>query len=454
MSAKEAKAKKLKAERKPKPPKPKKEPKAPKPKVERKSKKDEERLTEKMAEGQQLLVEGPALEKIEMPETLLREIEKVGDRHQFSEALAAKLLAVVREKYEEAQVEPGEAVGIIAAQSLGEPGTQLTLRTKHFAGAAEVSVGSGIQRVEEIVDGRSKAKYATMTIYLAPEIAKDFEKVDALARSMIDVRIDDVVRVEEDLDKKRVVVHLVPEEIKARNVDADALEKRIEKAIKLKPHTSKNLVEFHFKSETLLDIRRAFNKLRNTRIQGIRGIEKTIVSKDEKAGEFVIKTSGSNLKAVLKLPEINPTITSTNDIKEISKVLGIEAGKAAIVKELHKTLADNNIAVDLRHILLLADLMTWDGDIKGIVRTGITRSKSSPFARAAFEETTKHLLDAAFKGEREELQGVVENIIVGQPIKVGTGTVHLVMSNTLPAAPPKKDKEDKEKPAKEATEEK
>ena len=81
----------------------------------------------------------------------------------------------------------------------------------------------------------------------------------------------------------------------------------------------------------------------------------------------------------------------------------------------------------MRHIILLADLMSYDGAIRGIVRTGITREKSSPFARAAFEETTKHLLDAAFHGEKENLQGVVENIIVGQPIKVGTGLVDLVM---------------------------
>jgi DNA-directed RNA polymerase subunit A" len=71
--------------------------------------------------------------------------------------------------------------------------------------------------------------------------------------------------------------------------------------------------------------------------------------------------------------------------------------------------------------------MTFSGDIKGIVRTGITKGKSSTFARAAFEETTKHLLDAAFKGEKETLNGVVENMIVGQPIKVGTGIVELLM---------------------------
>ena len=141
----------------------------------------------------------------------------------------------------------------------------------------------------------------------------------------------------------------------------------------------------------------------------------------------MIKTRGTNLKAMVKLPEVDGGRTTTNDIKEISAVLGIESGRMAIVNELEGVLKENGISVDVRHVMLLADLMTWDGEIRGIVRTGITRGKSSPFARASFEETVKHLLEASFSGEIENLEGVVENIIVGQPIKVGTGRVSLVM---------------------------
>jgi DNA-directed RNA polymerase subunit A" len=124
----------------------------------------------------------------------------------------------------------------------------------------------------------------------------------------------------------------------------------------------------------------------------------------EENGENVVKTSGSNMKSILKMKEVDGVRTITNDVKEISKVLGIEAGRNAIINELHKVLKENGINVDLRHILLLSDIMTFDGEIRGIVRTGITRKKSSPFARASFEETTKHLLDAAFSGEKEKLQ--------------------------------------------------
>ncbi|HLC36215.1 MAG TPA: DNA-directed RNA polymerase subunit A'' [archaeon] len=349
-------------------------------------------------------------------------------KHNLSEAKQNELIESLKEKYESIKVEPGEAVGIIAAQSLGEPGTQLTLRTKHYAGAAEVSVGSGIQRVEEIVDGRSKAKYPSMTIYLNEPFKANADDADLFARSLIDVRMSDVLKIDEDFTKLTGKIIVLEEECDARNVNVKELIEKIEKTVKLDLRKRTN--ELHFsieKKDGFIKTRKQLLKLMNSRVQGVRGVEKTIVSKENE--EYVIKTRGTNLKAVLKLQEVDGARTTTNDIKEISRVLGIEAGRMAIINELNKTLVDNGINVDIRHMILLADLMTYDGQIRGIVRTGITREKSSPFARAAFEETTKHLLEAAFTGEKELLQGVVENIIVGQPIKVGTGIVSLIQKD-------------------------
>ncbi|MCR4335617.1 MAG: DNA-directed RNA polymerase subunit A'' [archaeon] len=372
-------------------------------------------------------MQGDLFEIEGMPKKVLDDFDTITEELNVKDKEKEKLLALVKARYEKSMVEPGEAVGIITAQSLGEPGTQLTLRTKHYAGSAEVSVGSGIQRVEEIVDGRLKAKYPTMTIYIGDaELIKDEKKLTAFAKTLIDVRIDDVIKINEDLSKGKVTIELVQDAIDSRNVNVEELVAKINKHIKFDgKKKDKNLLEFIFKNESLLKIRRTLNKLRSTRIQGVRGIDKVIVTKEN--NETVIKTSGTNLKAVVKMPEIDGSRTTTNDIKEISKVLGIEAGRMAIVNELSGVLKDNGIAIDIRHIMLLADSMCFDGEIRGIVRTGITRGKASPFARAAFEETVKHLLDAAFKGEVETLEGVVENIIVGQPIKVGTGRVSLVM---------------------------
>ncbi len=400
---KAAKEKKLKAPKKPKAPK------------------------EVPVEIQRVYVAGDLFDKDGLPEKVLRDFDSACEDLKLKEGEKKKLFERISEHFANLVVEPGEAVGIVAAQSLGEPGTQLTLRTKHYAGSAEVSVGSGIQRVEEIVDGRSKAKYPSMTLHmLDKEMRKNFEKVDKFAKSLIDVRVSDVVGVKEDLFKGRVTIELNRDEIHLRNVDAEDLIGKIEKHMKKDARRKeKNILEFNFKNEPLLKIRRSINKLKGTRIQGVRGIEKVIVAKED--DEYVIKTRGTNLKAIVLLPEIDGARTKTNDIKEITAVLGIEAGRIAVVNELSGVLKENGIAVDIRHIMLLSDLMTWDGEIRGIVRTGITRGKASPFARAAFEETVKHLLDAAFKGEIENLEGVVENIIVGQPIKVGTGRVTLVM---------------------------
>ncbi len=398
--------------------------KAARPKKEKAPKKP----VEKEPEYERVYVQGDLFAKEGLPEKVMQEFEEVTKELNVKAKEKEKLLESVIRHFESLKVEPGEAVGIITAQSLGEPGTQLTLRTKHYAGSAEVSVGSGIQRVEEIVDGRSKAKYPTMTIYISDvQLRKDAEKLEAFAKNLIDVRIDDVIKVTEDLSKGKVSIELDREAISLRNVNMEELVSKIEKHMKKEGRKKeKNTIDFVFKNESLLKIRRSLNKLRNTRIQGVRGIEKVIISKDD-AGETVIKTRGTNLKAIVKVPEIDGKRTTTNDIKEISKVLGIEAGRMAVVHELSGVLKENGIAIDIRHIMLLADLMTWDGEIRGIVRTGITRGKSSPFARASFEETVKHLLEASFSGEVENLEGVVENIIVGQPIKVGTGRVSLVM---------------------------
>ncbi len=366
-------------------------------------------------------------EQVILPKRILEEIVAIAEVHKLNKEQTDKLADAILIKYNQIIVEPGEAVGIVAAQSLGEPGTQLTLRTKHFAGAAEVSVGSGIQRVEEIVDGRSKAKYPTMTIYLTNDLKKDKDKAEKFAKSLIDVRYADVVKINEDFENMKIAVEILIEKIKPLTLKVDDIAEVLKKGLKdFKSIYRDNTVHFSLeKKNEYLKIRKELQKLLEEKAHGVKGIEKTLVAKE--GDEYIIKTSGSNLKSVLKLEGINAERVFTNDIIETSKVLGIEAGRAMIVNELKKVMDDNGIKVDVRHIMLLADLMTFSGEVKGIVRTGITKGKASPFARAAFEETTKHLLEAAFKGERENLTGVVENIIVGQPVKVGTGIVELLM---------------------------
>jgi len=147
----------------------------------------------------------------------------------------------------------------------------------------------------------------------------------------------------------------------------------------------------------------------------------------------VIYTEGSNFKQVLKVPGVDPTRTRTNNIHEIAEVLGIEAARNAIIEEIVNTMREQGLEVDVRHIMLVADMMTLDGVILPIGRHGVVGEKASVLARAAFEITTQHLFEAAERGETDPLNGVVENVLIGQPVPVGTGIVKLAMN--LPLRP-------------------
>jgi len=164
--------------------------------------------------------------------------------------------------------------------------------------------------------------------------------------------------------------------------------------------------------------------VRNVIVQGIDDIERVVVRKE--SGEYILYTEGSNLKDVFEVEGVDTTRTRTNNISEISQVLGIEAARNAIIYEALSTLSEQGILVDVRHIMLVADMMCMEGEVKQIGRHGIAGEKESVLSRAAFEVTVNHLLDAAVANEVDELNGVTENVIVGQPIQLGTGDVKLI----------------------------
>jgi DNA-directed RNA polymerase subunit A" len=177
--------------------------------------------------------------------------------------------------------------------------------------------------------------------------------------------------------------------------------------------------------ETLKNLRKITNKIRKVIVKGVEGITKgIIITKNQK---YLIATEGSNLEEVLKLAEVDPYFTTTNDFMEIQRVLGIEAARNSIIEELQKVLQSQDISVDARHLMLIADAMTFIGEIQSVGRHGLAGSKASVLVRAAFEEVEKHLVKASVEGQKDELTGVTENIFVGNVIPVGTGTVDLEM---------------------------
>jgi len=186
-----------------------------------------------------------------------------------------------------------------------------------------------------------------------------------------------------------------------------------------------NKISIYPQKEDIVSLRKIKDKILNTHVSGIKGIENVIVIKED--DDWIIQTEGSNLHDVLRVREVDIARTKTNDIHQVYEVLGIEAARNAILYESKKTLDEQGLDVDIRHLLLLADIMTIDGEIRDIGRYGVSGKKKSVLARANFEETKKHLINASFYGEHDELKGIIENIIIGQLAPIGTGMIELTV---------------------------
>ena len=223
----------------------------------------------------------------------------------------------------------------------------------------------------------------------------------------------------------QVIATLDPNKIQQRRLDYDKIMAQVEKIFKKVEIEDDYKLTFKPKNPTIREIRLLADKVRDLQISGTKGIGKVIIRKGD--DEWIIHTEGSNLKAIFNEEGIDKARSTTNDIHEIETVLGIEAARNAIVYELNRTLSDQGLTVDIRHIMLVADMMTSEGVVKSIGRHGISGEKSSVLARAAFEETGKHLLHASIRGEKDDLTGIIENIIIGQPIPLGTGSVSVTM---------------------------
>ena len=346
-----------------------------------------------------------------------------------------QLVEIVRRtvnRYERHRIDPNESAGIVSAQSIGEPGTQMTMRTFHYAGVAEMNVTLGLPRLIEIVDARRLPSTPLMEIHLRPKVAKDVDRVKEIAQEIEMTKLEDIAEIEADMVNMRVLVFPDRGKMKSRGVKADELEQRLKKLTKIEGYKravggeTKSVDAYAVESgePSFKKLQRLVETVRATKVKGIDNIRRAILRKLPEG--YVIYTEGSNLAKVLDLEDVDPTKTSTNSVEEIYETLGIEAARNAIVKEAHDTLSEQGLTVDIRHIMLVSDMMTNDGDVKAIGRHGISGRKSSVLARAAFEITAHHLLRAAITGEVDSLDGVAENVIVGQPVTLGTGAVNLV----------------------------
>ncbi|MFH1750105.1 MAG: DNA-directed RNA polymerase subunit A' [Candidatus Micrarchaeota archaeon] len=317
----------------------------------------------------------------------------------------------------------GEPVGVVAAQSIGEPGTQMTLRTFHYAGVASLAQ-LGFTRLVEIVDARKSPKNPVMDIVLKAQFAKDYKKVAQIAASIEQISFKKIASIKEDFDNKRIKIMLNKEKLKQISLSEEDVLKAIKSVADYERRGETVMVIP--KQETLKIIRKTTTKLSEIILKGISGINRAIII-EQPDGTHSIATEGTNMEQVLKIAEVDASKTTSNDIMEVQRVLGIEAARSSIIAEIQKVLKAQELKVDHRHISLIADVMTYKGEVKSIGRHGLAGEKASVLARAAFEETAKHLINACIAGEKDELRGITENIIIGQTIPCGTGLVKVVM---------------------------
>jgi DNA-directed RNA polymerase subunit A" len=361
---------------------------------------------------------------------------------KLTKAQAKKVVAGSIVALDRASIDPYEAAGIITAQSIGEPGTQMTMRTFHYAGVATVNVTQGLPRIIEIVDARKVPNTPTMTIRLQNEKKTSAEEAQKLAAAIEVTTTVNIASLETDVAQRRLVLILNKSNLKQKNMSAAEVKDKLERATRLlvqgdKPknpskltlipgvHSEEDLAELAENPPSYTMLLQLEEKIRDMRLKGIPNIERANVQLDDKTGEYYLSTIGSNLSRVSEIETIDRSRTYTNNIIEIYDHLGIEAARQAIVNELQATLDGARLEVDTRHLLLVADVMTSEGEVRAIGRHGVSGTKHSILARAAFEVTVNHLLKAGIIGERDHLTGVAENIIVGQPISLGTGSVEL-----------------------------
>ncbi|MFH0929253.1 MAG: DNA-directed RNA polymerase subunit A'' [Candidatus Aenigmatarchaeota archaeon] len=364
-----------------------------------------------------------------LPLKIIDDLDRNFKEFKLTSAQKEKVIKKTVELYKQSCYDPGEAIGVVAAQSISEPATQMTMRTFHIAGAAEIKVTLGLPRLVEIFDARRVPKTPTMTVYMNSR-HNTMEKAQKVAFDIQETLLEDIaiepavdllnMRIEIQLDEKM----LKEKKLTVKKVAENLMENTRVKKIKLSTGKDSLLIKSEDEDITIKKLQKIKSKVLKTHIKGVKKVTEVRVS--NKDGMWVITTLGSNLADVLEVEGVDTTRTTCNNIHEIIKVLGVEATRQSIVDNVMETMEEGGLDVDVRHVLLVADMMTSTGTIKAIGRYGIAGAKGSVLARANFEETMKHLTKAAVSAEVDNLDSIIENVMINQVVPVGTGMFDLV----------------------------
>lgn len=357
-------------------------------------------------------------------------------------------------KYKRAQVEPGHAVGAVGAQSIGEPGTQMTLKTFHFAGVAGMSITQGVPRIKEIINASKEISTPVITCDLvnktdvrAAQIVKG--RVEKTFVRDISYRIDDVVTRDEAFISLKLdfgTVRKLELELEPRDVlDAIKKHKRF-KTDGLKFSIFREHIHIYVDQTTpkgslskteeaatggdpYIRLQHLARLLPDVQVLGHARCSRAIIRTDESNTTNTLLVEGYGLRNCMTTDGINGTLTRTNNIMETRNVLGVEAARTTIIEEIGEVMSD--MSIDPRHMQLLADVMTYKGEVLGITRFGLAKMRDSVLQLASFEKTADHLFDAGGEGRTDLIEGVSECIIMGKSVSLGTGAMEVVRDLNL-----------------------
>lgn len=341
-------------------------------------------------------------------------------------------------RYEQKRIEPGTAVGAVGAQSIGEPGTQMTLKTFHFAGVASMNVTLGVPRIKEIINASKTISTPIITAEL--ECNTDQKAARIVKGRLEKTTLGDIVsyiKLTLIPGQAYLKVRLDRGTIQALQLD-DLTIRRVAEAIlstpklKLKPMHVRvqgdDCIRIYPPDDDREKMYFALQSLRSTLpkviVCGIPTVERAVIN-DKGDGTYNLLVEGTNLRAVMGTVGVKGTKTKTNHVMETESTLGIEAARKTIIDEIKYTMGSHGMSIDTRHSMLLADVMTYKGEVLGITRFGMAKMKDSVLMLASFEKTTDHLFDAAIHGRVDDVVGVSECIIMGIPMPIGTGIFRL-----------------------------
>ncbi|KAL7421304.1 DNA-directed RNA polymerase III subunit C1 (rpo31) [Cryptotrichosporon argae] len=371
-----------------------------------------------------------------------------------------------RVRYLLSKIEPGSTVGAVGAQSIGEPGTQMTLKTFHFAGVASMNVTLGVPRIKEIINAAKRISTPIITVEL---VNPTVEAAARIVKGRLErTTLGEIASIIEEAwtgETASIVIHVDMDAIQRLQleIDLDLIKTAIARAPKLRIgpeqiviNDKKARVQIYVDDpapsakdkdgdagfgagsgvyERLKALKRVIGLVQ---VKGLPEIDRSVIThKEKKKDEHQLLVTGYGLPEVMGTEGVDGTRTKTNHVMETADCLGIEAARQTIYNEIQTTMQSHGMSIDPRHVMLLGDVMTYKGEVLGITRFGVQKMKDSVLMLASFEKTTDHLFDASLFSKKDEIQGVSECIIMGTPAP-GCGTSVAAIVTPAPFLPPKK----------------